>query len=158
MQWLRDAATGAGLTDVSTYVQSGNLLCTSRLGAAAVGKKIGDLMRAELSVDVEVMVRSRDDLATAVAANPFPEHVDEVTRLHLGLLSAAPAKAKVAGLDPEEFAPERYAINGREIYLWYPPGLARSKLAVVAWQRRLGVAVTGRNWRTVTTLLEMLGG
>jgi uncharacterized protein (DUF1697 family) len=40
--------------------------------------------------------------------------------------------------------------------MWLPDGAGRSKLATAPWDRRLGVRGTGRNWRTITKLLEIL--
>ncbi len=158
MRWLREAAEAAGYPDVATYVQSGNLLLSSADKPAALARKINELIRDGCGCDVDVMVRSRAQLAAAVRANPFPEHADEPKLLHVVFLTAAPPVAKVRALDPDEFSPERFAIRGTEIYTWHPNGFGRSKLATVAWPKRLGVAGTDRNWRTVTTLLEMLGG
>ena len=50
---------------------------------------------------------------------------------------------------------ERVVIVGREIYSWHPNGIARSKLATALSGKLGGVTTTARNWRTVTTLLEM---
>jgi uncharacterized protein (DUF1697 family) len=158
MPWLREAATGAGFSDVATYVQSGNLLLTSRDQPAVVSAKINALIKEGCGCDVDVIVRSRAQLKAVVAANPFPEHEDEPKLLHVVFLTAAPPAAKVKALDPEEFAPEQFTVRGSEIYTWHPNGFGRSKLASVNWAKRLGAKGTDRNWRTVTTLLEMLDG
>jgi uncharacterized protein (DUF1697 family) len=158
MPWLRDAATDAGFTDVATYVQSGNLVLSSTSGAAAVGKSVAGLIQQEHGLDIEVIVRSRSDLAAVIKANPFPDAVADPKLLHVSFLAGKPSAATIKKLDPEEFAPERFAVKGSELYLWYPNGSGRSKMAAAPWEKRLGVRGTARNWRTVTTLLEMLGG
>lgn len=156
MAWLRDAATDAGFTDIATYVQSGNLVVSSTDSAAAVGSTVAKLIKDEHGLDIDVIVRDRKQLAEAIKANPFTDEVGEPTKVHINFLSAAPAKAKVAVLDPEEFAPERWVINGAQMYLYFPDGAGRSKLATVPWNKRLDVVGTARNWRTVLTLLDML--
>ena len=50
---------------------------------------------------------------------------------------------------------ERFALKGRTFYLHTPDGFGTSKLAARA-ERLLGVEATARNWRTVTTLLDMV--
>ena len=49
---------------------------------------------------------------------------------------------------------ERFALKGKVFYLHTPDGFGTSKLAARA-ERLLGVEATARNWRTVTTLLDI---
>ena len=156
MKWLREAAEAAGFADVATYVQSGNLVVSSPASAAKVGSIVAALIKDEHGLDIDVIVRRRNELAAAIKANPFTDEIAEPTKVHINFLDGPPAKAKVAALDPDEFAPERFVIKGKEMYLYYPDGAGRSKLATAPWKRRLGVIGTARNWRTVATLLEMM--
>lgn len=158
MSWLREATTGAGFDDVETYVQSGNLVLTSANKAAAVGSKIAELIKRDHGLDITVVVRSQAELAKVIKANPFPAATADPTQLHVSFLTAKPPAAKAKVLDGEEFAPELFAVKGSELYLWYPGGSGRSKMAAAPWEKRLGVSGTARNWRTVLTLHEMLGG
>ena len=56
---------------------------------------------------------------------------------------------------PERSPPGEFRLEGREIYLHLPTGFGRSKLTVDYFERRLKVAATARNWKTVTKLLEL---
>jgi uncharacterized protein (DUF1697 family) len=156
MATLREIATDAGYTDVATYVQSGNLALAATVKAAMVEKKLHDGIAAQLGLDIDVMVRSRAELAKVIDANPFPDRVEEPTRLHVSFLAGKPTAAAIKACDPEEFLPEEFAFGDRCLYLWYPDGAGRSKLATAPWAKRLGVRGTGRNWRTVTKMLAML--
>jgi uncharacterized protein (DUF1697 family) len=103
-----------------------------------------------------VVVRSRSELAAIIEANPFPEFAEDPKRLLVNFLAAQPDADAVKALDRNEFAPERFEFGDRCMYQWFPDGVGRSKLAAAPWDRRLGVRGTGRNWRTVTTLLDLL--
>ena len=72
--------------------------------------------------------------------------------------AGAPTAAAVKKLDAAQFAPDELEVAGREVYLHYPDGLGRSKLTNAVLERRLGVAATMRNWRTVTTLADARRG
>ena len=61
-------------------------------------------------------------------------------------------------LEATDFAPDRLAFNGREVYIAYKDGMGRSELAKQLTRAKLGVVATDRNWNTVTTLLEMADG
>jgi uncharacterized protein (DUF1697 family) len=157
MARLRELAEELGYTDVATYLQSGNLVVSAAAKKASdVETAVADSIRHDLGVDVAVMVRSRKELAAVIAGNPFGDFANDPKRLLVNFLAAQPAAAKLDVLDREEFAPERFEFGDRCIYQWFPDGVGRSKLATAPWDRRLGVRGTGRNWRTVTTLLEML--
>jgi uncharacterized protein (DUF1697 family) len=57
----------------------------------------------------------------------------------------------------ESGASDELQVRGTEIYLWCPNGLGRSKV-LTGVERRLGTAMTVRNWRTVTELLRLASG
>jgi uncharacterized protein (DUF1697 family) len=159
MARLRELADGLGYTGVSTYLQSGNLVVTAEVKKPAdVEAAVADAIRADLGVDVAVLARSRKELATVVAANPFADKTSDPKRLHVSFLTAQPAAARLKSLDRSEFDPERYEFGDRCMYQWFPDGVGRSRMAAAPWDRRLGVRGTGRNWRTVTAMLEMLDG
>lgn len=159
MARLRELADTLGYTDVSTYLQSGNLVVTAQSKKPAeVEAAVAGAVRDDLGVNVAVLARSRKELAAVVAANPFPEQASDPKRLLVNFLTAQPAAATLKALDRSEFDPERFEFGDRCMYQWFPDGVGRSRLATAPWDRRLGVQGTGRNWRTVTALLEMVGG
>jgi len=46
---------------------------------------------------------------------------------------------------------------GREAYIYFPNGQGRSKFPWPAIERALATSWTGRNWNSVTKMLEMAG-
>jgi uncharacterized protein (DUF1697 family) len=64
----------------------------------------------------------------------------------------------LARLEKAAVDDERVVAHGHELYTWHPAGVARSKMWTAIAGTGLGVTATARNWRTVTTLLEMAGG
>jgi uncharacterized protein (DUF1697 family) len=159
MARLRELAEGLGYTGVSTYLQSGNLVVTADTKKPAdVEAAVAGAIRDDLGVDVAVLVRSRKELAAVVAANPFADRTSDPKRLHVNFLTAQPAAATLKALDRNEFDPERFEFGDRCMYQWFPDGVGRSRMATAPWDRRLGVRGTGRNWRTVTAMLELLDG
>jgi Domain of unknown function (DUF4184) len=61
-------------------------------------------------------------------------------------------------LDPDQFAPDEFATGPRVIYHWLPKGSQASKLPAALTDKKLGVTVTVRNWRTVTKLAALAAG
>jgi uncharacterized protein (DUF1697 family) len=154
MPALRELLEREGHRDVATYVQSGNVVLTSRKGPERLARDLERQIADGLGVEVDVLVRTRDELADVVERLPY----DDVTKdkcLHVAFLWEPLAKAKADELHTADLAPERVAVDGREIYAWFPDGMQRSPLAKLLTDRKLGVKATDRNWNTVAKLLEM---
>jgi uncharacterized protein (DUF1697 family) len=87
--------------------------------------------------------------------NPLGDVATNASR-HLVLFADAPIDpTKAADLDPDALAPEAFAIAGREAYLWLPNGVQSSPLAKAFNEKRFGVRLTGRNFRTVEKLAAL---
>lgn len=156
MARLRELLTGLGYDDVRTHLQSGNAVFTStRRSAEAVGADIEQAIRAELGMEIGVLVRTAAQLSAAVQANPLPASGRDPSRLLVLFLSDVPKKSAIPA--PGDVAPEEWHVGSREIYLWCPDGILTSTLAAMFSAARLGVQVTARNWRTVCKLAEMAG-
>lgn len=158
MPALREALTDAGYKDVRTYVQSGNVVLTSSKSSAKLGREAQDVIAERFGFDVDVVVRSRDELAAVVAGNPLGDVAKDPKRYQVSFLAGElddEVAERLHGLVAE---PEALVIAEREIYAWHPDGVARSKLWNVLGGKALGVTATARNWTTVQTLLEMAEG
>lgn len=152
---LRDVVSGLGYDDVRTHLQSGNVVLTSRESPKTVTRKLERELDRVLGMDVKVVVRTRDELAAVIDADPFDGVVDKPSWYQVTFLAGKPAAKVVRDLESEDFAPEQVAVRGREIYAWHPSGMNKSRLAKVLSGKDLGVAATARNWNTVTKLLAI---
>jgi uncharacterized protein (DUF1697 family) len=166
---LRALVTELGHADVSTYIQSGNVLFTAAPNAdtAALARAMSAAIAAKLGVTSPVVVVSREELARIVAANPFPDEPDP-RRVHVVLLSEPPG-AELA--DKIEAALAKSAAKGsrddirpigRALYLHTPDGFGNSDLSVglmrIVAAPKAGLTGTARNWATTTKLLQLCGG
>ena len=153
---LRELLADLGHADVQTYVQSGNVVFqSSGRSAAKVANGIEGAIARELGLDVRVLVRTAKELSGIVAANPFVAGGSDVSVLHAVFLADRPAAALVKALPPTFGAPDEFRVAGREVYLRCPNGYGRTKLNNSLFEKRLGVAATTRNWKTVTTLADL---
>jgi uncharacterized protein (DUF1697 family) len=158
MPELRTVLGEAGFVGVRTYVQSGNVVLRSRASPGKVGAEAERVIAEHFGFDVDVIVRTAEELAEVVARNPLADVAENPKRYQVSFLDAEPdpeVLEKISGLSVDG---ERLVVIGREAYTWHPDGVARSKLwAKMASVGGLGVRATARNWTTVTTLLEMAG-
>ena len=91
-------------------------------------------------------------------ANPFLAEGAAETTLHVLFLADRPAACRVAALDPDRSPPDAFIARGRAVYRRLPNGAGRTKLTTDYFDGALATTSTQRNWRTVTTLLALLGG
>jgi uncharacterized protein (DUF1697 family) len=155
MPALRELLTSAGFGDVRTYVQSGNVVLSTDLSPEAVARECGRLVADEFGLEVDVVVRTRDELAAVVERNPLGDVAVDPKRYQVSFLSDELGEKKVRELAAIAVEPERLVAVGRELYAWHPAGVARSRLWARLAGRGLGVTATARNWTTVTKLLAM---
>jgi uncharacterized protein (DUF1697 family) len=156
MPALRELLGRAGLHDVRTYVQSGNVVLSSELGAEELADLCEREIAAHFGFEVKVVVRSRDELAEVVRRNPLQAVAVDPKRYQVTFLATELGPAALDRLDGLEVAPEQVVVVGRELYSWHPAGVGRSRLwARLAGEGWLGVNATARNWTTVSTLLSL---
>lgn len=151
---LRTALTHAGFADVATYVQSGNVVLTSRSSPEGVASKVKRVIADDFGLDIVVLARSRAELAAVVRSNPLAGVATNPRRYLVTFLSreVPPGFADELAFVAEQ---EPFAIVRREVYSWHPDGIGRTPLWERLASRSLGIDATSRNWTTVTTLLAM---
>ncbi len=155
MPALRELLAAAGWTDVRTYLQSGNIVLSSKERADELARACEAHIAEGFGLDIEVLARTRDELAEVVRRNPLAEIAAEPKRYQVSFCSAQPDGAIVQRLSALAAPSERLVAVERELYAWHPEGIGRSRLAAELGGRRLGVTATSRNWTTVTSLLAM---
>jgi uncharacterized protein (DUF1697 family) len=157
MPELREALESAGFDDVQTYVQSGNVVLSSGKPAAEVAQACEQQIEKSFGLDIDVITRTRSQLAKVVERNPLADVATDPKRYQVSFLSAKPSADVVRKLEEVAAEQERVVLAGREIYAWHPEGIGRSRLWTLLAGRGLGVTATARNWTTVTKLLELAG-
>jgi uncharacterized protein (DUF1697 family) len=159
MAWLRAACEQLGLREVRSYLQSGNVVFASPLGAAKLVAMLKASIDEQTRLPVPVIIRSAREMADIVAQNPFLKRKGiDATKLHVTFLGDVPQAPDVARLDKLAGTRDEYRLARREIYLHCPINYGETKLSNTAVEKALGVSATTRNWTTVTTLNGMAQG
>lgn len=158
MKAFAAALTKGGLADVRTYIQSGNVVFGSKeKSAARLAEIVARAAEDVAGFEVKVQVISADELKKAAQGNPFAKAAStDQKSVHLFFLSEKVATSELATLSALKTDHEDFALKGPVFYLYSRDGLSASKLAEKAG-RVLAARATARNWRTVTTLIEMAG-
>jgi len=151
---LREALTEAGFRQVSTYINSGNAVLSSRKAVASVTAEVAKITSKEFGFEKDIHVLSREAWAELIATNPFPKAVETPKFLHAAVLAETPQPERLEAL--RAFAKGREAIEvvGKVAYLYTPDGFGTSKLAE-KFDKGIGVPNTARNWNTVIALAKL---
>ena len=157
MEALRTLCSGLGLRDVQTYIQSGNVVFRADTGdPETLARKIEDGIHRKYGFRPDVIVRTTSELRKVIANNPFAGRPEvEPNRLLAVFMASAPARQAREQVVAMPCEPEELHIKGRELYIYYPNGMARPKIPMARIEKLLATPCTGRNWNTVNKLLGM---
>ncbi|WP_407541300.1 DUF1697 domain-containing protein [Deinococcus radiomollis] len=154
MAALKALCLGLGYEDVQTYLQSGNVVFRAANSSAV---ELEAALERNLGFPVGVMVRDGGQWRRALADNPYAfQAAADGSKVHLALLSAEPDAEGLASLQAVPTGPDCWTLLGRTLYLDLPNGAGRTRLDHATLERRLGVRVTVRNWKTVEALAALL--
>ena len=157
MEELRALYESMKLEDPRSYVQSGNVIFrTKEKNSLQLAKKIQAGIEKKFGCCPEVILRTAQELRRVIAANPFPEQTkSEPGKVLVTFLAGEPPRDAEANLEKFKGLPEELHLKGRELYIYFPNGVGKSKLPWPRIYKILNTPGTGRNWNSVTKMLEM---
>lgn len=157
MEALRALCGTLKLRDAQTYVQSGNVIfrCEER-DTTKLAKRIEDAIEKKFGFRCDVICRTTAEVRKVVAKNPFAKRRDiHPGKLLVTFLSDDPGEGARASIRALKIEPEELWIEGRECFVYFPDGMGRSKFNWPKIGKMLKVTGTGRNWNSVTQMLEL---
>lgn len=151
---LKSLYESLGLTNVQTYVQSGNVVFDSaEQNAAKLTKAIEAQIEATFDFSVPVLIRSADDFKRVIESHPFKNK--EPNRVLVTFLYKHPEQSKLDDLSDYKDKVDQFALGKQEIFLFCPGGYGKTKLSNTFFEKKLDVVATTRNWKTVNALYAM---
>ncbi|HEY7810459.1 MAG TPA: DUF1697 domain-containing protein [Allosphingosinicella sp.] len=153
MAELRNVAEALGFTRVRTLIASGNLLFEADAPATELETLLEAAVEKHFGFPVDIMVRTGAQWQATIAANPFPAEAEAAPKfLVLYAGKEANAEAAVVYLSARAAPEEKVAGHSDSLWIYFANGGGRSKLS---GGPKPGLW-TGRNWRTVLAIGEML--
>lgn len=145
------------LRNPQTYVQSGNVVFrTDERDLAGLAKRIQDAIEKTFGFRPGIILRTLSELKDAIARNPFASRRGlDPRKLLVTFLAGTPSPEARQNVLRIKTDPEELRLSGRELYIYYPIGIGRSKLTLAVIEKALQISGTGRNWTSVIKLLEM---
>jgi uncharacterized protein (DUF1697 family) len=148
----------AGLREVRSLLQTGNVLFTSAVSSGAkLELALEKAALKDLGLQTDVFVRTATEWDALVDANPFSKEAkSDPSHLVVMALKDAPAAGAAAALQRAVKGRETTRVAGRHAFIVYPDGIGTSKLTTAVIERALGTRATGRNWSTVLKIAAAL--
>lgn len=154
MAELRDLLTKIGLSNVKTYIQSGNVIFkVAETNIQEIENSIQKSIADHFGFEVSVMVRTRQQLQKIFDDCPFSE--DKKTNSYFAILSRSPNKDLVQEVCEKTYENEEYKIINNCLYFYSDKGYGNAKFSLNYFERKLKVNATARNYKTMLKLLSL---
>ncbi len=154
MQALRSIAQAQGASNVSTYIQSGNIVFRSpKASATSIAKKLRAAIHKDFGFKPGILMLDHDMLGAVIKNNPLAVISSDPSKLHVLFLTKPADKKRLKEIEALLSNDEQVKAVQSAIYFHAPAGIGRSKASEKLG--RLFPGATGRNWRTCLKLEEM---
>ncbi len=156
MDALRRHFEALDLTDVSTFIASGNVLFNaSAARPASLERTIARALEASLGYPVGTFIRTPAQMAAAAGHSPFgPLLAGEL--LYVGFISAPLDAAGRRALASFVTDASDFAARGTEVYWRRKIGSSYADFSLTRFEQAIGRAATFRNITTVRKLADLV--
>ena len=157
MNDLQNLYKNLGFQNVTTYIQSGNVVFSYKdFDTKNLEEIITKQIATEFGFEVPVIVLTVDELQQIVDNNPFAKDADkEQSFLHVTFLASIPEQYDQKMIEDKKQNNEEIIFTDQAIYLYCPNGYGNTKLSNSFIENKLKVKATTRNWKTTNVLLGM---
>ena len=154
---LKACFEAQGLKEVATYIQSGNVVFSAGAKPADIARRLEAALHATFDCRTKVVLRSQQEISAIVGRAPrgFGKQPDKYRYDVIFLNAPLTAQEAMTKVSTKEGVDEARAGTGVLYFSRLISKASQSKLARVA-SLPIYKDMTIRNWRTTTTLLQMM--
>ena len=151
---LKTVLNDNGFKNVSTYIQSGNIVLSSDLQKDEITSKVQRLIYDHFQLQIAVFCLDLKEIEIALQNNPFTDNI-EPNKLFFTFLNEEPVADLLADLSAIDFAKDQFKVIDKVLYFYLPEGMSNSKLNNNFFEKKLKVTATGRNLNTIHKLIDL---
>ncbi|MBC7605464.1 MAG: DUF1697 domain-containing protein [Burkholderiales bacterium] len=157
MELLQKALQELDVKNISTYIQSGNILFQSEVAdKGKLAHQISGVIVKHFGFDVPVMVFSPEELKKVVADNPYAhQKIQDAAQPYVAFLSEPPHLPLLEMLQSVPSGKDTFVLVEKVLYLFYADSAGNTKLSNAVIENKLKLKSTMRNWKTVKKLIEL---
>jgi uncharacterized protein (DUF1697 family) len=143
-----------GMKNVTTYIQSGNVVFDSENDDSSdISKKLETAISKVFGYEISVIIRSKQELREIIKKNPFASEDEKM--LYTTFLKEIPDKELLSELQGKNINNDEIRIIDKNAYLLIRSGYGNTKLSNAFIEKKLRVVSTTRNINTVKKLIEI---
>ena len=157
MDALRALYENMGLSNVTTYIQSGNVIFNGPpADTGFLEQKISGQIKSEFGFEVTILVLTMHQLKEVIENNPFIKAGNENGKsVQVTFLSVNPDLSNIRVIEDRKQESEGLFISENAVYLHCPNGYGKTKLENSFLESKLKVRATTRNWNTTKELYNI---
>lgn len=157
MDDLKALAESQGLINVSTYIQSGNLVFGyEQSDHEKLAGILENSIRQKFGFQVPVIIRTISQMVLVYENNPFvTERQENIDKLYVTFFAKLPSFDSQLINYHNEFLPDEFIISTDRAYVLCQNGYGTTKINNQFFENKLKVTATTRNWKTVRQLVNM---
>ena len=157
MEALRKIVASAEVSDVSTFIASGNLLFDAATRSpAALEQKLAAVLERALGYEVATFIRSADEIDAIVAYRPFGAAESDAGSLFVIFLPEPLTSGEKKIVASLESPVDALRVRGREVYWHARNNFRDAQFSPARMEKLLGKAATFRNLTTVRKIAALL--
>ena len=153
MATLRTVLAEAGLRDVQTYIQSGNVVARSELERAGIETLVHDAIEERIGARIAAIARTAERFRTVFEQNPFAGA--DSARVYFSLLDKHPDGEQREMFLLTDFSPDTVELIDDTLYTLYNTKHSDSRFTNSFFEKQLKVTSTSRNFNTMSRLVEL---
>lgn len=141
-----------GFKEVTTYIQSGNVIFTTEKETNLATKIIKGI-EENYGFFVPVLVKNASELEEIVSKSPF--FGEKLKKSYFILLQEKPSSEHIELTTIFSNPIEEFYITENCVYVYYSQGAGKAKLGNNFFEKKLSVTATARNYNTLVKLIEL---
>jgi uncharacterized protein (DUF1697 family) len=154
MAELRELFEAIGLLNVKTYIQSGNIVFTSKEKSCAhLEFYMKEAIQSRFNLEVPVIVKTKSGLQQVFNDCPFSE--DKKQKSYFSMLYEAPNETLINEVSKIKYENEEVVVTPKCVYFYSSIGYGKTKYNNNFFERKLQVVATARNYKTMVKLLDL---
>jgi uncharacterized protein (DUF1697 family) len=156
MSELKASLEDHGIENVSTYINSGNIVLQSGGSAWKTEEIVKAIISKKFGLSIEMIIKTQAELEKILASDPYSAEESEGSKRLVAMLSAAPGDTAFLQLKEDPRITENYYGKEDLLYIYYSNGAGTSKFSNVYIEKKLKVIATSRNWNTLVKMLKLM--
>jgi uncharacterized protein (DUF1697 family) len=151
---LKKIYQALGGQQVTTYIQSGNVIYQAACASTTLAKAITQTIQKEFGYIVPVLIQEVAFFSRVVARNPF-KNCDPST-LYVTILGDTTHQTQLMHLEKLTIgSTDRFSVQGDVVYVHCPGGYGRTLWNNSFFESKSKTWATTRNWKTICKLTEL---